>query len=843
MRCSRIAGLAALLTVCSLVVVRGQEKSSKPSTAKPAPADDMAALIKELTGETEAQKRSPEQLQAAYVKVIDSLLANMGSDDMGARGTAQGTLEKITHRAGRPGAEDERPALSKAIASKVGPDSPQKARVWMLRMLQHIGKEECVSVLAGLLGDKDAEVAESARRALQHNRSEQAGAALRAALDKADKPESRVAFINSLGNRKDAAVVGAIAKLLSDKDSSVVIAAARALGNIGGPDAGKALAGARAGAAAEVRPVVTDAYLLCADSLLADGKKAEAAAIYQEMYALAEPAKVRIAAMRGLLLAKPEGAVALLSEVITGNDAQLRAAATRFTSDVPGAEATKAFAALVPNLSPPVAGALLSELGVRGDPAAKPAVLEATKSAEESVRVAAIRALGSLGDSSDLPLLVKTASAGQAEGDAARQSIAVLRGQDVDQAMLKLLDGSETKVRVELLRGLAARRAESALPSIVKATEDKEVAVRGQAIQSLVEMLRGQGSPKIDSALPAVLKAADDNEASVRAQAVQAMVEILRGQSGASVESAVACLLKAADDKDGGVRLEAVAGLGALADQKVLPAMVNSLVKLADGAAKLPKERDQDKKAMEKEQQAAEKAMGSICGRAGNKDACAEQVLSGMSGAETPGKCALLRVLSSAGGAKALAAVRNGVKDAKPEVQDAAIRALSEWTEPAAAPDLLEIAKTAAKQNHQVLALRGYVRLAGIPQDRPAAEKMKMYQDAMGLAKRPDEKKTVLSAVGEVKTVEGFRMAAKHVEDKEIQEEACSAVVKIAKELVDKNVKDLDATARGEVSGALEKVSQISKGKKDEVTKILDKLKKAPPPASKPTDTKPPKPK
>ena len=65
---------------------------------------------------------------------------------------------------------------------------------------------------------------------------------------------------------------------------------------------------------------------------------------------------------------------------------------------------------------------------------------------------------------------------------------------------------------------------------------------------------------------------------------------------------------------------------------------------------------------------------------------------------------------------KALDAVRAALKkeDLTAEVKDAAVRTLSEWPDAAPADDLLALVNTSSNQTHKVLALRGYIRMAGM---------------------------------------------------------------------------------------------------------------------------------
>ena len=717
---------AVLVTLPAMARVRPDKTGGKPDSS------DAAALMAKLIGEG-PKPASPQEWQARYAKFLDQVLSGLGTEDAKARQDSLSNLEKIVFYAGRPGADVERTAMSKAVADKLGPATAKEARVWLIRMLQHIGRDESVDGLVVLLDDKDADVAECARQAMEKNPSDRAGGALRDALGKAATPERRVAFINALAARKDASAIGAIAGLLGDKDASVIAAAAKALARIGGAEAVKAVAGARGAADPQVRPAIDDAYLLCADGLLASGTKDQAAAIYEELYVPAEPARVRVAALRGLVLAKPEKAQAMLAEAITGTDEKLQPIAVRLAADLQGAEATKTLVSLLPKVRPAVQAALVTALGSRGDAAAKPAIIEAAKSGDETVRTAAYQALGNLGDGTDVPMLAKVASGAGGEADAARQAIVSLRAQDVDQALAKLMADPDAKVRVEVVRSLGARKSAAATP----------------------------------------------------------------------------VLLKAAQDADESVQVEALSALGSLGG-------LDQVQPLVDIVLKTQSNRQRD---------AAEGALSSIVARQEKKDACGDLVLAAARNAETPAKCALIRVMRSVGTAKALAAVRDGLKDPKVEVKEAAIRALSYWTEPAALPDLLAIAKdSSVKPAMQYLALQGYVRLIGGPGDRPADEKLKMYQEAMTLAKRPDEKRLIMSGASELRSVQALRLVAPCLDEKGVQEEAASAAVSIAD--------GLDNSARDEVVAAMEKVLQVTRNKKvlGDAQRVLNKVKKTSPP-------------
>lgn len=662
--------------------------AASPVLAADATADPMIA---ELKGETEAQKRSPQELEAAYAKAIELLAPDVANEDPAKRYAAMKAIDTIAIRTGRAGAEAERLACCKAMGAALGPKTSVLARVWLIRQIQLVGKAECVPVLVSLLDDKEEVIRESARRALQYLRVPEATAALAAALEKATTPEWRVAMLNALADRRDASTVPAFVKAIADKNEAVVLAGLAGLGKIRGAEAAKALAAAKATVPATLKARRIDACLQCAEQMLKDGQKDAAAAIYTEIYVPTESEAIRMAALRGIIASKGEKAMPLVAEILGGQDEKLKGMALSFVAEVPGPEATKSMISLLPKLPPAGQAALLGELGRRGE-LAKPAVLEAAKSKDDAVRTAALKALGDVGTGAEVPLLAQAAATGQGpEADAARNSLAALNAKDANSAMLAELGKGDAKVKTELVRALAARKAVEAAPALIKAAADADPALKSEAIK----------------------------------------------------------------------------GLDAVGDEKALPVLIGVVGKTQNA----------------EDAQAAEKAILSISARTTNKDACLQPLLGSLAGAQMPTRGVLLRALGKVGGEKALTAVRAALKDADAKVKEAAIRSLADWPDDASGTDLLAVAKTDEKQTNQVLALRGYIRLAGVPADKPAAAKFKMCQEALAVCKRPDEKKLVLGVLADVNTPEAFKLVVPMLSEDPLKNEAAVAATKIAKSL------------------------------------------------------------
>jgi HEAT repeat protein len=197
------------------------------------------------------------------------------------------------------GDAEARKALEKRLAAVLGSGASRSAKDYVCRTLKTMGTAESVPALAALLPDKD--LSHMARYALERIPAPEAADALRAALPGLPA-KLKAGVAGSLGVRRDEASVPALAGLLGDGDKAVAAAAACALGSIGTSEAAKVLGPAAKHAPQGVKSAVADGCLVCAEQLLAAGKKADAVALYKSLIN-DQRKQVSLAAKRGLLSA------------------------------------------------------------------------------------------------------------------------------------------------------------------------------------------------------------------------------------------------------------------------------------------------------------------------------------------------------------------------------------------------------------------------------------------------------------------------------------------------------------------------------------------------------------
>ncbi len=193
-----------------------------------------------------------------------------------------------------------RQALEKRLVDALAGGLSRSAQDYVCRKLRVVGTRQSVDALAALLPAE--QTSHIARYALERIPDEKAVEVLRGALPKVSS-KLKPGIIGSLGKRRDARSIKAIAKLLGDSDVQVARAAAQSLGLIGTSAAAKELSKFAKKASANMKMPVADARLICAEQLLANGEKSEAVALYKELQGDDQPAHVKVAAMKGMVTA------------------------------------------------------------------------------------------------------------------------------------------------------------------------------------------------------------------------------------------------------------------------------------------------------------------------------------------------------------------------------------------------------------------------------------------------------------------------------------------------------------------------------------------------------------
>jgi len=346
-------------------------------------------------------------------------------------------------------------------------------------------------------------------------------------------------------------------------------------------------------------------------------------------------------------------------------------------------------------------------------------------------------------------------------------------------AIAAVLPKLSTIARVQLLTALGERGDVAAHDQVVAAVADENNDVSITAIEALsvlgnkkdVLLLaetaansRGDKQQAARASL-ALLNAdgVDDMVLALLPQAEGAVkIELVQAIGKRQLKTAVPTLLAAAKNDNARVRVAAIRSLGLVAGETDMDALVDLLINTRGNA----------------ERREAERTVATVAARIEDESARGASLLAALPGVtDMKAKSSLLLVLGRIGVADALPMLKQGLASDDPELKRAAILSLSEWPTPQPAKDLLAIAKSAAEPSHRVLALRGYIRLAGLESDRPKAETVAMYKTALDMAENIGEKRMALSGLARVENLDALLLAGQYLDDPELYGEAEIAVM------------------------------------------------------------------
>ncbi|MFB3904656.1 MAG: HEAT repeat domain-containing protein [Acidobacteriota bacterium] len=510
-----------------------------------------------------------------HAQDISSLLEQARSYDFGKDSQALVALEQ------RIVTESKSEPSRISIAQKLGtelrrPDTTKGFKQFICRQLALTGTAAEVPFLAELLADPD--LSDMARYALARIDDPRSDVVLRAALPGA-RGKILLGIIDTIGNRRDADASDQLVQMLSSPEPAVQAAVVTALGRVASSAAAEALRRRAETLPAPLPDGLADACLVAAERLSATPlREAHTLALSEQLlravFRKTTTPHFKAAALKGLLARGEKEDLSLLVETLKRGHADLqRAVAATVVPELGNLPQIDAVCGLFPQLPPDVQIIVLGAFAGYGSDAANAVatVREAVNSRDPGVRVAAIWALASLGDSSDLDKLISLALKGIPEDQRQAQKTLVLMSHPgVNARLAQLLAAGDEKSQTVLVEILGERQAREASSQLIDLARTRTGALARESIKALGLV----GGP--DELTPAV-QIMLSSQAELQEEAVQAVVALARR---AESESECSAMLAQKYEEAGvtpGARLAIVRVLGRLGAAPGLPVILAAL--------------------------------------------------------------------------------------------------------------------------------------------------------------------------------------------------------------------------------------------------------------------------
>lgn len=497
---------------------------------------------------------------------------------------------------------DLRQALARQMTARLSSPATLEGKKFFCWQLSIVGSDEQVPAIAALL--RDPSLFYYARLALERIPGDKSLTALQRALSETTGPE-RVGVINSLAVRSDARVVPDLATVARGNDVAAAAAAIKALGQLGGAEACRVLVGLESAIPAPLALELDQAQLLCAASLVALGKQEDATPIFERLFTSGQLPALRAAAFQLWTLARGDDAAPRVLSALKGEDAVIQRAALEALKDADVAVITSA-ARDLGGLAPEMQISLLAILAERHTISALPEIVGLLAGQNALVRMAAIGALGALGDGSMVkPLTSLLTTANAAERSAIASALASLPGKGVEEPLLGALNGGAPEIQIAAIKALRARASKQAIPAFVGAATSANSEVRREALRALGQMadasscpalikMLGQASPQdvseIESALAEICRRTADVSPLVRAlpdSPVAGKVALLNALAAVGGAEGLAAIQEELQSRDAELRIAALRLLAEWPNSAPLDSLGSVALSSADARARV----------------------------------------------------------------------------------------------------------------------------------------------------------------------------------------------------------------------------------------------------------------
>ena len=337
-----------------------------------------------------------------------------------------------------------------------------------------------------------------------------------------------------------------------------------------------------------------------------------------------------------------------------------------------------------------------------------------------------------------------------------------------------LVTSTDATVRLAAIEALAKIGNEYSIVALLAQIAAGDDADAAKAARKSLARING---PTIDNAFAELLETGD---ATIKSEALAALAD-------RNARQLVPEILKVAADPNDNLRQDAYKTLAKLGRPEDVPALIDLLVK---ETADVPRAQ-------------AETTIVAVARKSKDPAGATAAALAAFDGTKdnVAARAALVRVLGKLGDNSALDALRADLDSTDAQLQEASVRALMEWPTPAPVEDLAKVAQSGATDTVKKLALRGYLRLAGLATDLPVEKRVAMYEKGLNLASEPGEKVMALAGLAECPSTAAYNVIKRYENDAQVGAEAKLALEKINNPTLFTSASDNAAEAGNAIDG------------------------------------------
>lgn len=389
-------------------------------------------------------------------KLLHKNLQNFSSDDLTRQKNSREQWQQRCFELSRPANSSQRSAACREMMRALSGKLTRSTSLFLLQQVERIGGDESVEGLVRLLGDADKIVADAARRALANNPSEKAAHSLERALAIANSDTQIVQLINSLAFRKDYQDLETLTLFLDHSSPQVVVAAAAAVSQAATDEAAQILIESLR---LQQSKLIAPSALALAAAIREAGNLAQARRLYEAVLRSNPSGVAHAVAIFGAIACSGDSVADDLLARLNDGDEFVRQAAINFVSHVDESELDAVLRGQS-DLPNDARTALFIALGTRRVAAAQEFLIEAaSNTVDDGLRIAAIEALGDVGGSDVVPLLLSlldTSNEGVAK--AAAKALGDTQDPQVDKRVFRELESTNDNVRRETLISILNQR-------------------------------------------------------------------------------------------------------------------------------------------------------------------------------------------------------------------------------------------------------------------------------------------------------------------------------------------------------------------------------------------------